>query len=72
MVGVMIDAPKLLPANLMARRLRVTLAWLRAEADAGCIPALKAGDRYLFDPEAVERVLLRRAQANAQEANHAH
>ena len=54
--------PKLLPLAAMARRLRVRPDWLRAEADAGNIPALKAGDRYLFDPEAVERALLKRAR----------
>lgn len=51
----------LLPINRMARRLRVTIAWLRAEADAGRVPCLRAGTRYLFAPEAVERVLLERA-----------
>lgn len=51
----------LLPLGLMARQLRVTAAWLRAEADAGRVPALKAGKRFLFAPEAVERVLAARA-----------
>jgi hypothetical protein len=45
----------------MARRLHVTTAWLRAEADAGRVPCLKAGSRYLFSPEAVMRVLAERA-----------
>jgi hypothetical protein len=49
----------------MARRLHVTVGWLRAEADAGRVPCLLAGTRYLFAPEAVERVLLERA-ANAK------
>jgi hypothetical protein len=51
----------LLPLNRMARRLRVTTAWLRAEADAGRVPCLRAGTRYLFAPDAVERVLSERA-----------
>jgi hypothetical protein len=51
----------LLPLNRMARRLHVTVAWLRGEADAGRVPALKADDRYLFAPEAVEAVLAERA-----------
>jgi hypothetical protein len=51
----------LLPLGPMARRLRVTTAWLRAEADAGRIPCLRAGARYLFAPDAVERVLSERA-----------
>ena len=45
----------------MARRLRVTQAWLRDEAEAGRVPHLKAGQRLLFDADAVERVLLDRA-----------
>jgi len=51
----------LLPPGPMARRLRVTVAWLREEADAGRIPCLRAGKRYLFNPEAVEAVLVARA-----------
>lgn len=51
----------LLSLNRMARRLRVTIAWLRTEADAGRVPCLRAGTRYLFAPEAVERVLSERA-----------
>ena len=36
---------------------------LRArEAEAGRVPHLKAGKVFLFDPEAVERVLLERAR----------
>lgn len=47
----------------LARRLGVRAAWLRAEADAGQLPHVKAGDRYLFDPVTVERLLLGRARA---------
>lgn len=46
----------------MARRLGVTSRWLRAECEAGRVPHLKAEDRFLFDPDAVERVLLERAR----------
>ena len=60
----------LLPLNRMARRLRVTVAWLRAEADAGRVPCLRAGSQHLFAPEAVERVLAERA-ANEKAAGHA-
>jgi len=45
----------------MARRLRVPVHWLRAEAEAGRVPALRAGNVYLFNSEAVERVLTERA-----------
>jgi hypothetical protein len=54
-------APLLLPLGPMARRLRLTAAWLRDESDAGRVPCLRAGKRYLFAPEAVERVLAARA-----------
>lgn len=46
--------------NVMARRLGVPLAWLKAEADAGRVPCLRVSRRLLFHPETVERVLLRR------------
>ena len=45
----------------LARRLHLPAAWLMAEAKAGRIPSLRAGRRTLFNPEAVERVLLERA-----------
>jgi hypothetical protein len=45
----------------LARRLGLPAAWLKAEAKAGRIPSLRAGRRLLFNPEAVERVLLERA-----------
>jgi hypothetical protein len=51
----------LLPIGPTARRLHVTVAWLRAEADAGRVPHLRAGDRYLFVPAAVEAALAKRA-----------
>lgn len=45
----------------MARRLGVTAGWLRAEAEAGGVPCLRAGKRFLFNPVAVEHALARRA-----------
>jgi len=60
-------APQVLPANQMARYLGVPVSWLKSEADAGRVPHLKAGKSYLFNPEAVEAVLAKRA-AGAQEA----
>ena len=62
MVTMVSGAPQLLPAGAMARRLRVTTCWLRDEADAGRLPHLRAGDRYLFHPETVEQVLVERAR----------
>jgi hypothetical protein len=45
----------------MARRLGVTQVWLRREAEGGRVPALQAGSRFLFEPEAVEDAVARRA-----------
>ena len=45
----------------MARRLRVTLRWLRAEAEAGRIPCIRAEKQMLFNADVVERLLLERA-----------
>lgn len=56
----------------MARRLRVPLRWLKAEADAGRIPHVRAEKAYLFDPDSVERVLLDRARAPEQQAMNGH
>jgi hypothetical protein len=53
----------LLPLRLMARRLRVTQSWLRAEAESGRLPSLQADKRLLFAPEVVERILAERAGA---------
>ena len=47
----------------MAKRLRVPVRWLRDEAEAGRVPHLKAGSQFLFDFEAVERSLLKRARS---------
>lgn len=57
------EKPRLVPLSSMARRLRVTAAWLKSEAEAGRVPALKADRRFLFNPETVELSLLERATA---------
>jgi hypothetical protein len=62
------QAPILLTANQMARHLRVPLRWLRAEAEAGRVPHLKAGKVFLFDPDTVEQVLLERARQGGTHA----
>jgi len=54
--------PSLLPLNVVARRLRVPVRWLLAEAEAGRVPCLRAGAAVLCDPDAVEQVLLARAR----------
>jgi hypothetical protein len=57
---------KLLPVGPMARRLRVPVRWLRAEAEAGRIPHVQAERALLFDPETVEAVLLEQARSNGK------
>lgn len=57
------DHAKLLPVGPMARVLRVPVRWLKDEAEAGRVPCLKAGNVYLFDPDAVEQALVDRARA---------
>jgi hypothetical protein len=41
-------APELVPLRRMAARLKVPTRWLRERAEAGDVPALRAGDRWLF------------------------
>lgn len=56
--------PQLVSLRGLASRLRrfgLTLAWLQAEAEAGRIPCMRAEKRWLFNVEAVEEALLRRA-----------
>jgi len=52
---------ELLSLSRMARRLGVTQQWLRDQADAGKIPCLKAGHRYLSNPVAVQKALAAKA-----------
>jgi hypothetical protein len=56
------SAPQLVPLNRAARWLRVPFRWLRAEAEAGRIPCLRAEKRILCDFNTVQAVLLERAR----------
>ena len=56
----------LLSLSRMARRLGVTQQWLRDQADAGKIPCLKAENRYLFNPVAVQDSLAAKAARTRQ------
>ena len=56
----------LLPLSRMARRLGVTQQWLRDLAETGQIPCLKAGNRYLFNPVAVQEALSAKAARTRQ------
>lgn len=67
--------PELLSPPQMARRAHVTQQWLREQAEAGGVPCLKAGRRFLFSPSAVMNTLtLRASQGAGQEggADRAH
>ena len=55
------NTTKLISVRGLADRLKLPAAWLKAEAEAERIPSLRAGRRLLFNPEAVEQVLLERA-----------
>lgn len=57
---------ELLSLPKMARRLGVTQQWLRAQADAGNVPCLRAGSRYLFNPAAVQEALAAKAANTRQ------
>ena len=62
------NASTLLPLGPTAQYLRVPVGWLREEAESGRVPHLKAGNSLLFDPQAVERVLLERAKQPPENA----
>jgi hypothetical protein len=49
---------ELLPLRRMAAQLGVPSQWLREQAEAGNIPGLRAGNRWLFAPEAARAAVL--------------
>ena len=51
----------IVPIAELARRLKLSKAWLHREANAGRIPSLRAGKRRLFNPAAVAATLAGRA-----------
>jgi hypothetical protein len=58
----------LLSLSRMARRIGVPAAWLRAQADAGRVPCLRVGKRYLFHVCTVQEAVARMAaNPNAKE-----
>ena len=56
-----ITQTSVIPINIMARRLRVTVRWLKAEAEAGRIPAIRTEKSFLVVPAAVEAALAKLA-----------
>ena len=51
----------LLSDRRMAYRLGVPISWLRGELDAGRLPGIAAGSRWLVHAPTIERVLAERA-----------
>ena len=60
----MLNTPSERPLTLsqMARVLGVSATWLRAAAERGALPHVKADRGMLFDRETVERLLIERAK----------
>ncbi len=52
---------QLVNLHALARLLRLSASWLKAEANAGRIPCLKVGKSLLFNRSAVESALAARA-----------
>ena len=69
---MMTEHPRPLPIARVARMLRVPVKWLRAEAEAGRIPHLRAGRAMLCDLETVERILLQRARQGGTDVDTTH
>lgn len=68
--GGMVNAPeKPLTLPAMARQLRVPTTWLKAEADAGRLPCVRAGRAYLFDAATVIAAVAERARRGEVSAN---
>jgi len=66
-----IEEKRIVPLGVMARLVHVPTKWLRSEAEAGRVPALRAGNRYVFRLDIVSRIIAdRAAQASTGEASH--
>ncbi len=67
---VTMDMPQLINIRTLARELQCSQEWLRAEALAGRLPALRAGGRnVVFARAAVESALARRAAGTIKAGN---
>ncbi|MHC4427805.1 MAG: hypothetical protein ACYS0D_04280 [Planctomycetota bacterium] len=58
---MLLQPPPLANTTNAARWLKVPAKWLEQEAREGRVPHLKTGDTFVFNVEAVERVLVERA-----------
>lgn len=52
---------KILRLRPMAAKLGVMPSWLLEQAEEGQIPSFKAGNRYLFNSDVVEKIIAKRA-----------
>lgn len=66
-MGEDFDPHELLPLRRMAARVGVTGDWLKKQAEAGAIPCLKAGNRWLFRPDVVKAVIFSLAGGGTEE-----
>lgn len=59
----------LLPLRKMAAQLGVPTGWLRERARANEIPALRAGNRWLFRPDLVLPIVAKMAAPKVEGSN---
>lgn len=57
------DDKRLMPIQILARKLGAPSTWLRAEAEGGRLPCVKVGRSLLFDYEVIEATLRKRASS---------
>lgn len=65
------SAAGLVPLRKMASALGVPSSWLRAMAEEGKVPALRAGTRWLFMPDAANRAVVAIAEEAVNGGNNA-
>lgn len=56
------SSPRPVTLSQAARSLGLPVDWLREEAQAGRVPCLRAGDRLLFDLEALRVLIMERTR----------
>ena len=60
--------PTFIGIQELAQRTGAPMSWLRREAREQRLPYLRAGNRLLFNPEAVESALIDRARRSPEAA----
>lgn len=61
------DAKTFATLQRLAQRTGLPAPWLKAEAEAGRLPVLRAGRRLLFNIDDVEQALLERSRKGADD-----